>query len=586
LSNGGCSRGTEIALSLGASSLRRRAATAAALLAAVAALAGCGHATPSAEVRGEHPRQHSSSTSRDVPADRALGYRPNIVFVLMDDFSLELLATMPNALRMQSEGATYDNAFVVDSLCCPSRASIFTGQAPHQTGVLTNTPNDYGSPIGGFEAFAANGNLKRAFNVSLQHSGYTTGFVGKYMNHYEPVDVGGGVLVPPPRLPGWSDFQAILGGGYNGWNFETTRIDRDGHLQMVSHDLPARDDPRIDDQYATNVAADKAIAFIAKHAGDRRPYFLEVAVYGPHAQLAPAYPGQHMFPAAMADRPSRLHPGGNCGAKACADLRLKDLKGYGDPREDNQPTYLRADGSTAPAPAWRTNEITLTDAKALRQYQDRARMVQSIDRMVTRIRQAIGPDTYLVLTADNGFHLGQHQLNGGKGAPYDSDTRVPLIVTGPGVVPGERTQFVNNIDLAPTFEELAGLEPAPFRSGISFAETLATPGAATARYAFFEHTYAKSAPGEVDLDTGSGGTIDIIPSYVAVRGARGLLVRLDLDPSWQGTDYAWELYRYDRPWEDVNVFAEDHDKPWAQDLMARLKRWVDCTPAECRDAAR
>src|SRR5207237_4699 len=118
-----------------------------------------------------------------------------------------------------------------------------------------------------------------------------------------------------------------------------------------------------------------------------------------------------------------------------------DLEGYADPREDNQPTYLLPDGSTAPAPAWRTNAITLTDAKALRQYQDRARMVQSIDRMVARIRRTIGPDTYLVLTSDNGFHLGQHQLNGGKGAPYDSDTRVPLIVTGPGVVPGERTQF-------------------------------------------------------------------------------------------------------------------------------------------------
>ena len=49
--------------------------------------------------------------------------RPNIVMVLMDDFSLELLATMPQARRMQAEGATYRNAHVVDSLCCPSRAA-------------------------------------------------------------------------------------------------------------------------------------------------------------------------------------------------------------------------------------------------------------------------------------------------------------------------------------------------------------------------------------------------------------------------------------------------------------------------------
>ena len=91
---------------------------------------------------------------------------------------------------------------------------------------------------------------------------------------------------------------------------------------------------------------------------------------------------------------------------------------------------------------------------------------------------------------------------------------------------------------------------------------------------------------EVDLDLGSGGTIDIVPSFIAVRGNRGLLVRFDLDKSWTGTDYAWELYRYDRPWEDLNVFATDHAKPWARDLMRRLQMWDDCSPSVCRAAAR
>ena len=159
----------------------------------------------------------------------------------------------------------------------------------------------------------------------------------------------------------------------------------------------------------------------------------------------------------------------------------------------------------------------LTNQQALTRYRDRARMVQSIDRMIGRLRDSVGPDTYLVLTADNGFHLGQHQLNGGKGSPYDSDTRVPLVVTGPGVVPGPRQQYVNNIDLAPTFEQLAGLEPAAFRSGIPFAKTLADPKAATARYAFFEHTYARSVPGEVDLER-----------HADTYGNRGGLVRIRL----------------------------------------------------------
>ena len=94
---------------------------------------------------------------------------------------------------------------------------------------------------------------------------------------------------------------------------------------------------------------------------------------------------------------------------------------------------------------------------AVRDLRDRARMAQSADRLVTKILGAVGPDTYVVLTSDNGFHLGQNGMGRGKGTAYDTDVRVPLLVTGPGVVPGTRTEVTSNIDLAPTFEELAGL---------------------------------------------------------------------------------------------------------------------------------
>ena len=59
-------------------------------------------------------------------------------------------------------------------------------------------------------------------------------------------------------------------------------------------------------------------------------------------------------------------------------------------------------------------------------------MAQSADRMLGRILDAVGDNTYVVLTSDNGFHLGQHGLDAGKGTPYDSDVRVPLLVVGPG----------------------------------------------------------------------------------------------------------------------------------------------------------
>ncbi len=541
-------------------------------------------AAPVLLLPGGGPEAQAGITPVAATAARDKG-RPDIVFVLMDDFSLELLATMPTAQTMVAEGASYDNAFVVDSLCCPSRASIFTGRAPHQTHVLTNTPNDYANPIGGFEAFVRYGNLHKTFNLRLERHGYTTGFIGKYMNRYEATNRNG-TMIAPGRVPGWSEFQAILGGGYNGWGFLSTRLTGHG-VALDEHPRPTHLDGATDQAYATNVAADKAVDFIERHRGDRAPYFLEVAVYAPHAELSPAYPGQPLFPSALADRAPADDPaGGNCGLTACDRLTLRDLKGYGDPRRDNAPTYLGRSGRTRPAPPWRTNDVLLSDEQALTQYRDRARMVQSVDRMLARIRRTVGPDTYIVLTSDNGFHLGQHMLNGGKGTPYDSDTRVPLVVTGPGVVPGPRAQFVNNIDLASTFEQLAGLRPASFRSGTGFARSLRHPDARGGRFAFFEHTYAKSTPGEVDLDMGSSGTIDIIPSYIAVRGERGLLVRFDLDNSWRRHRYAWELYRYDQPWEDVNVFASDHATPWARDLMRRLVRWDGCTPARCRAAAR
>ncbi|NYI75921.1 sulfatase-like hydrolase/transferase [Nocardioides panzhihuensis] len=568
-----------------------------ALLAVAALVVGLLVAGPRTVVAGPAAAGPSAAPVAEPAAELAAttDERPDMILILMDDFSLELLRTMPEATKMAAEGATYQNSFVIDSLCCPSRAALLTGQTPHHTKVLTNTQNDPEHPVGGWSAFQRYGNVEKQFSIGLQEAGYTTGFVGKYINAYEATLGSDGKRVPPPKVPGWDSWNALLGGAYGGWGYQSTFLDGNGAVQLRNHPRPPTSaGPAVKDAgYATNVTRDYALAFIKKHRvteqrEDRKPYFLEIAAYGPHSRLGHHYPGlDTWFPPAFADQAPAGNPaGGNCGRFECADLTLKDLVGYGDDRWDNAPTYLGRGGRTSQAPAWRTNKVSLSDETALSQYRDRARMVQSIDRMITEVREAAGEDAYIVLTSDNGFHLGQHQLNGGKGAPYDSDTRVPLVVVGPDVVPGTRSQFVNNIDLAPTFLDIADARTPAYVSGSSFADTLSRPRLPGGRYAFFEHTYAKSHPGEVDLDKGSGGTIDIIPSYIAVRGSQGLLVRFDLDKSWRGTDYAYELYRYDRPWEDRNVFAEDHAKPYARDLMRRLNAYEGCAPAVCRALTR
>ena len=474
--------------------------------------------------------------------------RPNVVLVVLDDFSMDLLQTLRSARTMRARGASYPHAFVVDSLCCVSRASTFTGQYPHQTGVRTNVadPTDPADPRGGYTAFARFGNRERTVAVRLQAAGYTTGYVGKYLNQYE-YSPGDGL---PPTPPGWSDWRVVFGSAYDGWEFYSTRT-LDGKPVLRYHPAPPASAPPAtkDASYAGTVIGADALEFIAAHEGEAEPYFLQVAPYAPHGRVhaAPHYAGDPVFPPAFRDRPGPGQPGGNCGAVPCASLTVRDLPGFSDPQGNNRPRRL--DGS--PAPRWNGRAGGLPAPTAVHLLRSRAQMAQSADRMLTRILEAVGPDTYVILTSDNGFHLGQQGLAAGKGTPYTTDVRVPLLVVGPGVTPGPRREMVSNLDLAPTLERLAGLQPAAYRSGESLVASLTDRRTSGRDYVFFEHSWSRVRSGDPDrVDE-----LRTIPSYVAVRSRTRMLVRFDLDPSAR-TSYAWELYDLTRDrFEKTNVFA-------------------------------
>ncbi|MBL0336158.1 MAG: sulfatase-like hydrolase/transferase [Chitinophagaceae bacterium] len=118
---------------------------------------------------------------------------PNIIFILTDDYASNLVDFMPNLKAMQKEGVTFSNYYVSNSLCCPSRSSIFTGMLPHNSGVQTNTV-----PNGGYQGFMDHGDAQESFCVALQQTGYKTAMMGKFLNGYLP-------RTHQP-LPGWSDW--------------------------------------------------------------------------------------------------------------------------------------------------------------------------------------------------------------------------------------------------------------------------------------------------------------------------------------------------------------------------------------------
>jgi N-acetylglucosamine-6-sulfatase len=237
---------------------------------------------------------------------------------------------------------------------------------------------------------------------------------------------------------------------------------------------------------------------------------------------------------------------------------------------------VRVTGVGALAGSWRGTPAPTSPEVLTKFRRDRARMAQSIDRTVQRILDAVGPDTYVVLTSDNGFHLGQNGLGAGKGTAYRTDVQVPLLVVGPGVVPGERPQLTTNVDLAPTLEELAGLDPQRFRSGHSIVDTFTRPGVPSRRAVFFEHTGQAST--HLDPDAAlAGPELNRIPSYVAVRTRSSLLVRLDLDPDPVKVREAWEFYSYrDVGWERTNTYGDPAHRDEVQRLTRLLRQWDTC----------
>ncbi|MDP3955168.1 MAG: sulfatase-like hydrolase/transferase, partial [bacterium] len=349
-----------------------------------------------------------------------------------------------------------------------------------------NTPNQVG-PIGGHEAYAAYGNAGRSFNVRLRRSGYTTGYIGKFLNQYE-YNPGRPIPAAPP---GWSDWRVLFGSAYDGWDFHSSYLEG-GRVKVRHHPAPpaSASAKTKDAAYAGTVIHRMALDFIRSNQKRSAPYFLQVAPFAPHSRVNPTghYPGDPAFPPAFRDRPRPGQPLGNCGAISCGRLGIKHLPGYGDDLADNRPR--RADGKVLPS--WRPKRTGLTRAGAVASLRNRARMAQSVDRMMHDLLDAVDDNTIVMLTSDNGFHLGQHGLGVGKSAPYDSDVRVPLYVVGPGVKRGVRDEMVSNIDLAATFEDLAGLRPPKYRAGSSIAPTFARPARAKHRYTFFEHTWAPS----------------------------------------------------------------------------------------------
>ena len=345
--------------------------------------------------------------------------RPNIVFILADDMRQDDLKYMPKTRALfGEEGMTFNNAFVANSLCCPSRATIMRGQYSHNSGVWTNRDGS----DGGWEGYKLNENEQRNVATRLQAGGYRTALIGKYLNNYQ------GTAIPR----GWDHWF----GKFNSKYFDYD-VNDNGTIRHFGTD---------ESDYATDVLRRQTRSFIDTSVAQGEPFFAYVAPAAPHGPFFPAPRHAHAFDGEQAPRPLSFNE---------ADV-------------SDKPPWIEE------LPSLTSTQIAAIDLR----YESRAEMLQSLDDLVggvVRKLRATGAlnNTYIFFTSDNGWHHGEHRIPDGKTRPYEESIHMPLLVRGPDVLANSTTgKLALNTDYFPTFTDLAGIQTPSYVDGRSLRPVL------------------------------------------------------------------------------------------------------------------
>ena len=489
--------------------------------------------------------------------------RPNIVVIYADDHAERAVgacgspfARTPHIDSLATDGLRFRQSFVANSICGPARATFLTGLHSHANGKTTNG--------GGFRDDLP------VVSELLQEAGYRTAVVGKWHLQADPRGF---------------DHWAIARGGYYNPSFVTV----DGASARTG--------------YTTELITDEALRWIAgateevdSEGARGAPFFCWISHAATHRTWMPSPQHLSLYDDVEIPEPASLFDDyrGRSSAAAAAQMRIArdlfpayDLKlpVTGDGILDDAAARFLEQMTADQRDAWTSaygpkNEAfaelglegdELVRWKYQRYLRDYLRCVAALDDAVGRVlafldEAGLAEDTVVIYTSDQGFFLGEHGWYD-KRWIYEPSLRTPFLVRWPGVArPGAvRDELVQNIDLAPTFLDLAGVAEPPPMHGRSLVPLLRGE-AAPWRDAIYYHYHQRD----------SGRTAHTVAPHYGIRTERYKLVHV-----YGADDEAnWELYDLE---QDPDELVNRIDRPDQTTTVQRLRGRLVELRRECGD---
>ena len=467
-----------------------------------------------------------------APGEAETPPRPNILFIFTDDHAthavgayggyLEEFAPTAHIDRLAREGMLFRNAFVGNSICVPSRATILTGTHSHINGAITNR--------------VAFDGAQPTFPKLLQQAGYQTALIGKWHLQSEPT--------------GFDHWEILTGFGGQGSYYNPDFASPAGSTHVTG--------------YTTDIVTEKALEWLREDR-DPRPFLLMVQHKAPHIPWEPGPEHLTLFEGVTIPEPPTLfddYEGRNSAAahtymtierhmgpkilmlQPPATLTAEQLELWNAVYGPRNAAYREENPQGPDRVRWRYQ----------RYIKDYLRTIASVDDGVGRLldyldRTGLADSTVVVYASDQGFFLGNHGWYD-KRWMYEESLRFPLIMRWPGVIgPGaEDRHLVQNLDLAPTFLDMAGVDIPDRVQGRSLLPLLRGREPVAWRDAIFYEYYEHGAHG--------------VPRQHGVRTDRYKLIHYP-------TTGERELFDLR---EDPHELQSVHDNPAYANVLDRMER--------------